>query len=104
MKKIFLICHFKVIWEHTITFEKIATSQGGDYTTCSLLLYTYFNKQYKIVAIDLSEEQALDDPKAIQQNNFTGNLDGAEGATMFFITEGAQETILDFSQGTLKVL
>ena len=44
------------------------------------------------------------DPKAIQQISFTGNLDRAAGTSMFFIIEEAKETILDFSQGTVKVL
>ena len=58
-----------------------------------------------MIAIDLSKEQALDaDPKAIQQINFTGNLDWEQSATTFFIIEKANETVLDFSQGTLKVL
>ena len=57
-----------------------------------------------MIAIDLSQQEALDaDPKAIQQFNFTGNLDRAEGATMFFIVEEAKETVLDFSQRTVKV-
>ena len=56
-------------------------------------------------AIDLSKQQALDaDPKAIQQINFTGNLDGDNGAVMFFLIEEAKEPVLDFSQGTVKVL
>ena len=39
-----------------------------------------------MIAIDLSKQQALDaDPTAIQQINFTANLDRAENATMFFI-------------------
>ena len=39
------------------------------------------------MAIDLSKQQALDaDPKAIQQINFTENLDQAGNKTMFFIT------------------
>ena len=64
---------------------------------------------YKMVAINLSKQQALDaNPKAIQQINFTGNLNRGESVnnntTIFFITEEAKETILDFSQGTLKVL
>ena len=42
--------------------------------------------------------------KAIQQINFTENLNRAEGATMFFIIEEAKETVLDFSKGTVKVL
>ena len=58
-----------------------------------------------MIAIYLSKPQEFDaDPKAIQQINFTGNLDWGEGVTMFFITEEAKETILDFSQGTVKVL
>ena len=58
-----------------------------------------------MIAIDLSKQQSLDaDPKAIQQINFTGNLDGAGQAAMFFITEEAKETILDFSQEAVKVL
>ena len=57
-----------------------------------------------MIAIDLSRQQALDaDSKAIQQINFTANLDRAGNTTMFFIIEEAKETILDFSQGTVKV-
>ena len=53
----------------------------------------------------MSKEQKLDaDLKVIQQINFTGNLIRAEGATIFFITEEVQETVLDFSRGTVKVL
>ena len=51
-----------------------------------------------MIAIDLSKQQALDaDPKAIQQINFTGNLDRAGNTTMFFILQEAKETALDFS-------
>ena len=57
-----------------------------------------------MIAIDLSKQQALDaDPKAIQQINFTGNLDRAEGATMFFIIEEAIEIVLDFSGSIVNV-
>ena len=57
-----------------------------------------------MIAIDLNKQQALyADPKAIQQVNFTGNLDWAEGATMIFIIEEANETVSDFSQATVKV-
>ena len=52
-----------------------------------------------MIAIDLSKQQALDaDPRAIQ------HLDRDNGETIFFITEQAKETVLDFSQGTVKVL
>ena len=81
---------------------KIATGQGDDYTTGCLLDYSYFKKYCKLVAIDLSKQQKLDaDSKTIQQINFTGNLDRAEGAIMFFIIEEAKETILDISKGTV---
>ena len=46
---------------------KIATGQGDDYTTGCLLDYPYFKNYYKMVAIDLRKQEALDaDPKAIQ--------------------------------------
>ena len=51
---------------------KIATGQGDDYTTGCLLDYNYVNNYYKMIAIDLSRQQALDtDPKAIEKINFT---------------------------------
>ena len=58
-----------------------------------------------IIVVDLSKQQALDaDPKAIQQINFTGNLDWAGNTTMFIIIEEAEETIEDFTQGTVREL
>ena len=55
--------------------------------------------------MDLSKQQNLDDdPKAIQEINFTGNIDREEGATKFFTIEEAKETVLDFSKGTVKLL
>ena len=62
-----------------VTYENIRKNeigQGDDYTTGCLLYYTYFKKYYKMIAIDLSKQQALDaDPRTIQQINFTANLD-----------------------------
>ena len=89
--------------------QKIGIGEGDDYTTGCLLEYIYFKKYYKMIAIDLSKQQALNaDSKAIQQINFTGNLNRGEdvndNTTMFFIIEEAKETILDFSQGTVKAL
>ena len=58
-----------------------------------------------MIAIDLSKQQVLDvDQRAIQQINFTASLDRAENMTMFVIIEEAKETVLDFSQRTVKVL
>ena len=84
-----------------VTYEnirKITTGQGDYYTTG-------FKNYYKMIAVDLSKQQALDaDPKAIQEINFTGNLDRAGDTRIYFILEEAKETLLDFSQGTVKVL
>ena len=91
-----------------VTYEnirKITIGQGNDCTTGCLLDYTYFKKYYKMTAIDLSKEQVLDgDPKAIQQINFTANLNRAGNTWIYFILEEAKETIFEFSQGTVKVL
>ena len=58
-----------------------------------------------MIEIYLSKQQALNaDPRAIQKINFTANLDRAGNTAMFFIIEEAKESILDFLQGTVKVL
>ena len=58
-----------------------------------------------MIAIDFSKQQVLDaDPRVIQQINFTANLDRSGNTAMFFITEEAKETVLDFSQETVNVL
>ena len=55
--------------------RRIATGQGDDYRTGCLLNYSYFKENYKMIAIDLNNQQALDaDSRAIQQINFTANL------------------------------
>ena len=95
------------IKNNKITYDniRIAAGQGDDYTTGCLLDYSYFADSYKMIAVDLSKQQALDaDPRAIQQINFTANLDRARNTIVYFILEEAKETILDFSQGTVKVL
>ena len=96
------------IKNNKVTYEnirKIATGQGDDYTTGCLLDYSYFVDTCKMIAVDLNKQQALNaDPRAIQQINFTANLDRAGNTRVYFILEEAKETILDFSQGTVKVL
>ena len=85
--------------------RKTATGQGDDYTTGCSLDYAYFKNYCKMIAVDLSKQQVLDaDPKAIQQINFTGNLDRANNTRFYFTLEEAKETIFEFSQGTVKVL
>ena len=91
-----------------VTYENIrniATGQGDDYTTGSLLDYPYFKDSYKMIPVDLSKQQALHaDPRANQQINFTANLDRAGNTRIFFVLEEAKEIILNFLQGTVKVL
>ena len=77
---------------------KIDTDQGDEYTTGCLLNYPYFKESYMMIAIDLGKQQVLDaDPKAIQKDNFTGNLAQDGITTMFFINEEAKKTIIYFS-------
>ena len=72
--------------------RKIATGQGDNYTTGCLLDYPYFKKYFKLIAIDLSKQQKLyANPKAIQEN-FTGKLNGAESAGMYFVIEEATKS------------
>ena len=96
------------IKNNKVTYDnirKIATGQGDDYTTGCLLDYPRFKDIYKMIAVDLSKQHPLDaDPRAIQQINFTANLDRAGNTRVYFILEEAKETILDFSKGTVKVL
>ena len=85
--------------------RKITTVQGDDYTAGCLLDYSYFNKNHKMIAIDLRKQQALNDYlRTIQQISFTANLDRAGITKMFFTIEEGKETVLYFSQGTVKVL
>ena len=84
--------------------RKITIGEGDDYTTGCLLDSTS-SKKYKVIAVDLSKQQALDaDPKAIQQINFTANLDRDNNTRFYFILDEAKETIFEFSEGTVKAL
>ena len=86
------------------TLEKWLQLREMIRTGC-LLDYPYFKDSYKMIGVNLSKQQALDaDPKAIQQINFTVNLDRADKTRVYFILEEAKETILNFAQGTVKVL
>ena len=54
--------------------RKISIGQGDDCTTGCLLDYFYFEKNYRLIAADLSKQKALDaDSRAIQQSIFTGS-------------------------------
>ena len=71
--------------------RKISTGQGDDYTTGCLLDFAYFEKNYRLIAADLSKQKALDaDSRAIQQIIFTGKIKSTEADTRvitFYILE-----------------
>ena len=72
--------------------------------TGCVLRYLYYKENFKMIGIDLSKQQAIvADPKAMQQINFTKNQEEAGNATTFFIFDEVKETILDFSQETVRV-
>ena len=92
---------FDNIWKHS---KNCNLSKYGYGTGC-LLGYDGFKNNYKMIAIDLSKQQALnDDTKVIHQINFNVNLDRGGQTAMYFITEEAKETILDFPQRTVRIL
>ena len=82
--------------------KKVMIGKGEDYTTGSLLDYNYFNKHYKLVAVDLSKQKELDvDPRAIQQIESKYMLE--TDSTIYWVLEKSKETILEFYKGTVKV-
>ena len=57
-----------------------------------------------MILVDLSKQQAIDaDGKAIQHINITADLYRIGNTRIHFIVEEAKETVLNFSQGTVKV-
>ena len=87
--------------------RKVSTGQVDDYTIDCLLDYMYFKNNYKLTALDLSKQKALDaDPRAIQQIVFQGVVGGNDGTKvrLYTILEQSKETMLEFSKGTTKVL
>ena len=98
----------QLIKNNKITYKnirKITTGQGDDYAMGCLLDYAYCRDDYKMIAIDLIKQQALDDDfRPIQKINFTKDLDHANNTAIFLVLEEAEEIIFDFSQGTVKVL
>ena len=67
-----------------------------------MLDFAYFDKNYRLIAADLSKRKALDaDTKAIQQIIFTG--EASVNVLTYYILEKSKETVLEFSKGTTKV-
>ena len=64
----------------------IDISKNDEYTTGNLLDYDYFKKYYKLIAIDLSKQQVLQENEdLIQQINFVVKIE--EAANVFIIIE-----------------
>ena len=83
-------------------FEKIVDmSNNNDYTTGNLLNFGYFKKNYRLIAIDLSNQTKLKDP---QQISFTGKLLNRHGATMFFFIKKSEEITFNFSQNSVRII
>ena len=81
--------------------RKMSTGKGDDYRL--FISFAYFEKNYRLIAFDLSKQKALDaDSRAIQQIIFTGKTDNT--IRVYYILEQSKETILEFSKGTTKVL
>ena len=76
-------------------------SNNNDYTTGNLLDFAYFKENFRLISIDLSKLTKLKD---LQQINFIGKLDEANGTTMFFITEKSEEITFSFLQNSATII
>ena len=103
MEEIFMNLPINDLIKQYNEIRKIPTGQGDDYTTGCLLDFAYFKKNYRIIAVDLSKQKALDaDPRVIQQIIFTGKA--SQNIVIYYILEQSKETILQFSKGTTNIL
>ena len=78
--------------------RKVSTEQGDDYTAGCLLDYVYFKDNYRLIAVDLSKQKALNaDPRAIQQILFQGVARGADDSKtrLYTIFDKSKETVLE---------
>ena len=75
--------------------RKISTGQGDDYTTGCLLDFSYFEKTYRLMAANLSKQEALDaDSRAIEQIIFAGKTDNK--IRVSFIIEQSKKQYYNF--------
>ena len=102
MNEIFMIIQLKAILKTYRELKKVMIGKGEDYTTGSWLDFNFFDKHYKLVAVDLSKLKELDaDPRSIQQIEFKYML--GTNSTIYWVLEKSKETILEFYKGTVKV-
>ena len=85
-------------------YEKIIDiTRNNEFTTGNSSDYDYFKRYYKLIEIDLSKQQVLQENEdLIQQINFIGKLE--EAANVFIIIEKKENTILEFSQNLANVI
>ena len=101
LEKYNVIIDGRNLYDNPIELKKVMIGKGEDYTTGSLLDFNYFDKHYKLVAVDLSKQKELDaDPRAIQQIEFRYML--GTDSTIYWVLEKSKETILEFYKGTVK--
>ena len=87
--------------------RKLSTGESDAYTTGCLLDYAYFKDGYRLTAVNLSKQKALDaDPRAIKQILFQGIAGGVDDTKLrlYTILEKSKETVLEFYKGTAKDL
>ena len=99
MEDIFTINQLSNLIKQYDEVRKVSTGHGDDYSTGSLLDYAYFKDNYRLTAVDLSKQKALDaDPRAIKQTVFQGVVGGANGTKtrLYTILEQSKETVLEF--------
>ena len=86
--------------------RKVSTGQGDDYATGCLLDFAYFEKNYRLIAGDLSKEKVLDaDSRAVQQIVLTGKIKSTAANTrviIYYILNQSKETIQQFSKEKQK--
>ena len=86
---------------------KTTTGRSEDYSTECLLDYDYYLKDFNIVGIDLLHQSVLDsDLKANQQIEFVYKLPSSNAAVnydLLTVLEKEKQTVLKFSEGTVKV-
>ena len=86
MKEIFMIKQLMIIKQFD-EVRKVSTSQDDDCTTGYLLDLSYFRDNYRLIAVDLSKQKALDaDPRPIQQIVFEGVVGRADGTKIRLYT------------------
>ena len=83
--------------------SKVSAGYGDDYTTGCLVDYAYFKDHYRLIAVDLIKQKALDaDPGAIEQIVFQGVAGGADNTRIRLYTILGQSK--EFSKGISKFL